>query len=112
MAAPRELPSRRRPAGERARGIAPRPPLLRVPPRELVHARGLRAAARARRGTRDRRQPETTVPGARDDRLLDEDWAKRIARWRRRVEVFAYFNNDWEGFAVRNGLWLRRRLGV
>jgi hypothetical protein len=24
----------------------------------------------------------------------------------------AYFNNDWEGFAVRNGLWLRRRLGV
>ena len=41
-----------------------------------------------------------------------EDWAKRIARWRRRVEVFAYFNNDWEGFAVRNGLWLRRRLGV
>ena len=41
-----------------------------------------------------------------------EEWAKRIARWRRRVEVFAYFNNDWEGFAVRNGLWLRRRLGV
>ena len=41
-----------------------------------------------------------------------EDWAKRIASWRRRVEIFAYFNNDWEGFAVRNGLWLRRRLGV
>ena len=41
-----------------------------------------------------------------------QEWAKRIARWRRRVEVFAYFNNDWEGFAVRNGLWLRRRLGV
>jgi uncharacterized protein YecE (DUF72 family) len=41
-----------------------------------------------------------------------EEWADRIARWRRRVEVFAYFNNDWEGFAARNGLWLRRRLGV
>ena len=41
-----------------------------------------------------------------------EAWAKRIAGWRRRVEVFAYFNNDWEGFAVRNGLWLRRRLVV
>jgi uncharacterized protein YecE (DUF72 family) len=41
-----------------------------------------------------------------------EEWAKRIASWRSRVEVFAYFNNDWEGFAVKNGLWLRRRLGV
>jgi uncharacterized protein YecE (DUF72 family) len=41
-----------------------------------------------------------------------EQWAERIAEWRARVEVFAYFNNDWEGFAVRNGLWLRERLGV
>ena len=41
-----------------------------------------------------------------------EEWADRIGGWRRRVEVFAYFNNDWEGFAIRNGLWLRRRLGV
>jgi uncharacterized protein YecE (DUF72 family) len=39
-------------------------------------------------------------------------WARRIAQWRRRVEVYAYFNNDWEGFAVANGLELRRRLGV
>jgi uncharacterized protein YecE (DUF72 family) len=41
-----------------------------------------------------------------------EEWARRIEDWRERVEVFAYFNNDWEGFAVRNGLWMRRRLGV
>jgi len=41
-----------------------------------------------------------------------EQWAERIERWRERVEVFAYFNNDWEGFAVRNGRWLRARLGV
>ncbi len=41
-----------------------------------------------------------------------EKWAERIARWRRDLEVFAYFNNDWEGFAVKNGLWLRKRLGV
>jgi uncharacterized protein YecE (DUF72 family) len=41
-----------------------------------------------------------------------ETWAERIAAWRERVEVYAYFNNDWEAFAVRNGLWLRRRLGV
>jgi uncharacterized protein YecE (DUF72 family) len=45
------------------------------------------------------------------DREL-EDWAKRIEGWARRVDVYAYFNNDWNGFAVRNGLWLRRRLGV
>jgi uncharacterized protein YecE (DUF72 family) len=41
-----------------------------------------------------------------------EEWAGRLDGWRREVEVFAYFNNDWEGFAVRNGLRLRRRLGV
>jgi uncharacterized protein YecE (DUF72 family) len=41
-----------------------------------------------------------------------EDWARRIDGWRGQVDVYAYFNNDWEGFAVRNGLWLRERLGV
>jgi uncharacterized protein YecE (DUF72 family) len=41
---------------------------------------------------------------------LDE-WAERIERWRQRVDVHAYFNNDWEGYAVRNGLGLRSRLG-
>jgi len=39
-----------------------------------------------------------------------EEWRRRIARWRSRVEVYAYFNNDWEGFAVKNALWLRGRL--
>ncbi|MGI8806060.1 MAG: DUF72 domain-containing protein, partial [Thermoleophilaceae bacterium] len=42
---------------------------------------------------------------------LDE-WARRIDRWRRSVHVYVYFNNDWEGFAVRNGTWLRGRLGA
>jgi uncharacterized protein YecE (DUF72 family) len=41
-----------------------------------------------------------------------EEWAQRIEAWRRKVDVFAYFNNDWEGFAVRNGLWLKERVGV
>lgn len=40
-----------------------------------------------------------------------ETWARRIAQWRWRVEVYAYFNNDWEDFAVRNALDLRQRLG-
>ncbi len=39
-------------------------------------------------------------------------WARRIAQWRRRVEVFAYFNNDWEGFAPRNARTLARSLGI
>ena len=41
-----------------------------------------------------------------------EEWAQRIDGWRREVEVYAYFNNDWEGFAIRNGLWMRERLEV
>jgi uncharacterized protein YecE (DUF72 family) len=41
-----------------------------------------------------------------------EEWRRRIAAWRRRVEVFAYFNNDWNAFAVQNALALKRRLGV
>ena len=41
-----------------------------------------------------------------------ETWAKRIEQWRRKVEVFVYFNNDWEGFAIQNGRWLKKRLGV
>jgi uncharacterized protein YecE (DUF72 family) len=40
------------------------------------------------------------------------EWADRIRGWRERVEVFAYFNNDWEGFAVRNALDLERGLGL
>jgi uncharacterized protein YecE (DUF72 family) len=43
------------------------------------------------------------------EREVDE-WARRIAAWRRRAEVFVYFNNDWEGFAVENARLLKRRL--
>ena|SRR5215211_363088 len=39
-----------------------------------------------------------------------ESWARRIAQWRRRAEVFVYFNNDWEGFALANARSLKRRL--
>lgn len=39
-------------------------------------------------------------------------WAGRIAAMRERAEVFVYFNNDWEGFAVRNALQMKRLLGA
>jgi uncharacterized protein YecE (DUF72 family) len=35
------------------------------------------------------------------------EWAERVRGLAERAEVFAYFNNDWEGFAVRNALRLR-----
>jgi uncharacterized protein YecE (DUF72 family) len=41
-----------------------------------------------------------------------EEWARRIERWAREVDVYAYFNNDRNGYAVRNGLWLKGRLEV
>ena len=38
------------------------------------------------------------------------EWAARITELRSSAEVLAYFNNDWEAFAVRNGLRLKRLL--
>jgi uncharacterized protein YecE (DUF72 family) len=39
-----------------------------------------------------------------------ETWARRIAQWRRREDVYAYFNNDWNGYAPANAAALIRRL--
>ncbi len=38
-----------------------------------------------------------------------ETWRRRVAAWRREREVFLYFNNDWEGFAIQNALWMAKR---
>jgi uncharacterized protein YecE (DUF72 family) len=38
-------------------------------------------------------------------------WGRRIARWRRSTAVYAYFNNDWRGFAPANAVALRDLLG-
>jgi uncharacterized protein YecE (DUF72 family) len=38
------------------------------------------------------------------------DWADRIGTWRESADVYAYFNNDWMGYAVQNGLRLRELL--
>ena len=40
-----------------------------------------------------------------------ETWKRRVDQWRREVEVFLYFNNDWEGFAIQNALWMQKRFG-
>jgi uncharacterized protein YecE (DUF72 family) len=45
------------------------------------------------------------------ERELDT-WKRRIAAWRRGAEVYAYFNNDWNGNAVRNALTLKRGLSA
>lgn len=39
-----------------------------------------------------------------------ERWARRIAAWRRSQQVWAYFNNDWRGYAPANARFLRSRL--
>ena len=39
-------------------------------------------------------------------------WAQKLATWRARGDVFAYFNNDWRGYAVANGIALKAALGL
>jgi uncharacterized protein YecE (DUF72 family) len=39
-------------------------------------------------------------------------WAHRLSQWRRDTEIYVYFNNDWQGYAIRNARLLRRKLGV
>jgi uncharacterized protein YecE (DUF72 family) len=41
-----------------------------------------------------------------------DTWGRRISRWRRETEVYAYYNNDWEGYAIRNARRLMKRLGA
>jgi len=38
------------------------------------------------------------------------EWARRLRMWSSDVEILAYFNNDWEVFAVRNALRLKQLL--
>ena len=73
----------------------PKPPTL-DPTADFAFIR-FHAGARGRRGNYS------------DTELMA--WADQIRALASEVDVFAYFNNDWEGFAVRNGLRLRRLLG-
>jgi uncharacterized protein YecE (DUF72 family) len=38
------------------------------------------------------------------------DWAGTLRLWASRGAVYAYFNNDWEGFAPRNAMIMREHL--
>jgi uncharacterized protein YecE (DUF72 family) len=39
------------------------------------------------------------------------EWAGRLAGWSENGDVYAYFNNDWEGYAIENALYLQTALG-
>ncbi|MBA3746229.1 MAG: DUF72 domain-containing protein [Solirubrobacterales bacterium] len=39
-------------------------------------------------------------------------WAQRICEWGGSLDVYAYFNNDWEVFAPRNAIALRRMIAA
>lgn len=47
----------------------------------------------------------------REERELEE-WTRRIEGWRESADAYAYFNNDSMGYAVKNGFWLKKRLGA
>ena len=40
-----------------------------------------------------------------------ERWAADVRRWRGSHEVYAYFNNDWRGYAPANAIVLRKLVG-
>src|SRR5206468_7069393 len=81
LAAPGELPSRRRTAGGGARRATANDTLLRVPPRELVRPRGRGDPALTPSGSRHRRRPEATLPDARADRTVD---VRPLPSWTRK----------------------------
>ena len=70
LAAPGQLPPRRRAPGLRAGAPAAGAPRLRVPPRELVRRRRPGRAARPRRRARHRRPPRAPVAAPRADGRL------------------------------------------
>jgi uncharacterized protein YecE (DUF72 family) len=40
------------------------------------------------------------------------EWAERLDRWSKQADVFAYFNNDWEGYAIKNATILKKLLDL
>ncbi len=134
LAAARQLPARRRAPGGRAR--------RRCRPDGTASSSatraGLRPTSTSSCARTESRSSSATIPSGPSRRTSSRpDWTfvrfhygqprpKRqllgsrargaghsgCESWRRRVEVYAYFNNDWEGYAVRNGVLLRKLLGL
>jgi len=73
-----------------------------APPRKWPEPRVGFSFVRLHRGRRGRRGNYSAVELS--------HWARTLCRWARHGDVYAYFNNDWEGFAPRNALDLRRLL--
>jgi uncharacterized protein YecE (DUF72 family) len=56
--------------------------------------------------------PGGAYQGSYEDSILGE-WAERISAWREGLTgVYVYFDNDQEGFAVRNALRLKEMVGA
>ncbi len=73
-----------------------RRPLPEPPQTADFHFARFHCGARGRRGNYSDREIEA--------------WSARMRDLAKTGEVFAYFNNDWEGFAIRNALLMRRLL--
>jgi uncharacterized protein YecE (DUF72 family) len=77
-------------------GDDPRRPLPEASPAGPIAYLRLHYGSRGRGGNYSERELDT--------------WRRRIAAWRSDRRVFAYLNNDWQGFAPRNAETLRRGL--
>lgn len=77
-------------------GDDPRRPLPATSPMGPIAYLRLHYGSRGRDGNYSARELDT--------------WRRRIAAWRSIREVFVYLNNDWQAFAPRNGLALRKGL--
>jgi uncharacterized protein YecE (DUF72 family) len=51
------------------------------------------------------------APGGEYTESMLQTWAERIRAWRERsLDVFLYFNNDWEGYAIKNALQFTKKV--
>ena len=39
------------------------------------------------------------------------EWAERVREWRAEGDVYLYFNDDWQGFAVKEARRLQELVG-
>ena len=83
-----------------------------VGPFEVVGLLGAGGIGEVYRAKDRRLKREVAVKVLPADVNRNPEWARRFEEWAQEVEIYAYFNNDWEVFAPRNARWLKKRLGV